>query len=134
MNHLHNNSILSDAQHGFRKSRSCETQRITLINDLAKSFNDASQSDAAFLDFSKNFDKVNHRKHCLKLEYFADLSTVTASPCVTRFRCLSHGLTVHLSFLTVLQILSRFFPELTVFLKNKHMQHIPMPLKNAFLA
>ena len=73
MNHLLNSSILSGAQHSFRKLRSCETQRITLINDLAKSFNDASQSDAAFLDFSKNSDKVNHRKHCLKFEYFADL-------------------------------------------------------------
>ena len=70
MNHLQSNDILSDAQHGFRKSRSCETQLITLINDLAKSLNDASQSDAALLDFSKAFDKVNHRKLCLKLEHY----------------------------------------------------------------
>ena len=47
MNHLDDNGILSDAQHGFRKSRSCETQLITLINDLAKSLNDASQLDTA---------------------------------------------------------------------------------------
>ena len=70
MKDLQSNDILSDAQHGFRKSRSCETQLITLINDLAKSLNDASQSDAALLDFSKAFDKVNHRKLCLKLEHY----------------------------------------------------------------
>ena len=68
MNYLCTNNILSDAQHGFRKSRSCETHLIMLVNDMAKSLNDVSQSDAALLDFSKVFDKVYHRKLCLKLE------------------------------------------------------------------
>ena len=38
----------------------------------------------------------------------ADLSAITVSTCVTRFHCLSHGLTVGSSFLTVLQIFSGF--------------------------
>ena len=62
MNYLCTNNILSDVQHGFRKSRSREAQLITLVNDLAKSPNDGGQLDAALLDFSKAFDKVNHRK------------------------------------------------------------------------
>ena len=62
MNYLCANNILSDAQHGFRKSRSCETQLITLAKDIAKPLNDGSQLDAAILDFSKTFKKVNHRK------------------------------------------------------------------------
>ena len=37
MKHLENNNILTDLQHGFRKHRSCETQLIKTINDLAKS-------------------------------------------------------------------------------------------------
>ena len=49
---------------------------------------------------------------CSKLD--ADLSTLTVSPCLTRFHCLSHGLTVGSSFLTVFQILSEFSLELTI--------------------
>ena len=73
------------------------------------------------------------------LQYFynpsskADVSTLTVSPCGKRFNCLSHSLTLASSFLTVLQILSGFFPKLLVLSKNKHRQHIPMLLKDAFL-
>ena len=52
MNYLCTNNIVSDVQHGFRKSRFCETQLITLVNDIAKSLNDGDQLDAALLDFS----------------------------------------------------------------------------------
>ena len=69
MNYLCTNNI-SDVQHGFRKSRSCKTQLITLVNDIAKSVNDGGQLDAVLLDFSKAFGKVNHRKLCLKLEHY----------------------------------------------------------------
>ena len=65
MNYLCTNNILSDVLHGFRKSVSCETQLIALVNDIAKSLNDGDQLDAALLDFSKAFDKVNHRKQAL---------------------------------------------------------------------
>ena len=58
MNYLCINTILSDVQHGFRNSRSCETQLITLGNDITKSLNDGGQLDAALLDFSKAFDKA----------------------------------------------------------------------------
>ena len=33
--HLETNCILSDAQHGFRKNQSCETQLIITVNELA---------------------------------------------------------------------------------------------------
>ena len=36
IHHLTDNNILSDAQHGFRKRRSCDTQLIITIDDLAK--------------------------------------------------------------------------------------------------
>ena len=70
MNYLCTNNILSDVQHGFRKSRSYETQLIMLVNDIAKSLDEGGQLDAVLLDFSKAFDKVNHRKLCLKLEHY----------------------------------------------------------------
>ena len=70
MNYLCTNNILSNVQHDFRKSRSCETHLTTLVNEIAKSPNDGGQLDTALLYFSKAFDKVNHRKLCLKLEHY----------------------------------------------------------------
>ena len=61
MSHLDRFKILNDAQHGFRKNRSCETQLITTLRDFSNSLNDKSQTDAIFLDFSKAFDKVDHQ-------------------------------------------------------------------------
>ena len=62
MDHLNSHNILTDVQHGFRKKRSCETQLVITINDLAKCLNEGQQMDSTLLDFSKAFDKVNHRK------------------------------------------------------------------------
>ena len=53
MGFLDTNQLLSDAQHGFRKARSCETQLITTIRDFANCLNKSSQVDAVLLDFSK---------------------------------------------------------------------------------
>jgi len=68
--HLENNSILCDAQHGFRKHRSCETQLIITIHDIASRLNAGEQIDVLFLDFSKAFDKVPHDRLIYKLHYY----------------------------------------------------------------
>ena len=70
MSHFDRANILSDSQHGFRKYRSCETQLIQTIHDIAKSVNDKEQIDSILLDFSKAFDKVGHRKLILKLKHY----------------------------------------------------------------
>lgn len=70
INHLERNNILSDQQHGFRKRRSCESQLITTIHDLASSLDQRQQVDAVLLDFSKAFDKVPHHRLALKLEHY----------------------------------------------------------------
>ena len=68
--HLEAPSILTDAQHGFRKRRSCETQLIITIQDLANTDDNKGQTDVKLLDFSKAFDSVPH--HCLlhKLDFY----------------------------------------------------------------
>ena len=64
--------------------------------------------------FSKpNLDVTKYTSKSIRQSERSDLSTLTVSPCVTRFHCLSHGLTVGSSFLTVLQILSGFSLKLT---------------------
>lgn len=68
--HLEVNLILTDAQHGFRKRRSCVTQLVMVVNDFAKSLNSSKQLDTILLDFSKAFDKVSHRKLLLKMDHY----------------------------------------------------------------
>ena len=58
---------MNDLQHGFREKRSCETQLIRLIEDLARNASVGKQTDIIFLDFSNVFDKVNRSKLLWKL-------------------------------------------------------------------
>ena len=70
MTHLENNNILHDAQHGFRKRRSCESQLIVTIQDLAYNIDSKGQTDVILLDFSKAFDKVPHKRLLYKLHHY----------------------------------------------------------------
>ena len=69
MTHLEANAILSDAQHGFRKGRSCETQLLLLLENLTKTL-DNRQVDLILTDFSKAFGKVPRQRLLLKLKNF----------------------------------------------------------------
>ena len=77
-NHLDLNGILTNAQHGFRKRRSCETQLLQTVDDLAKGLDDKSQTDMILLDFSKAFDKVPHQRLLLKVSHCGIAGTVLA--------------------------------------------------------
>ena len=68
--HLNNHNILTNAQHGFRQRRSCETQLLLTIEDLAKGLDDKSQIDLILLDYEKAFDKVSHRHLLLKADHY----------------------------------------------------------------
>ena len=70
ISHLERHNILADQQHGFRKRRSCESQLITTIHDLANGLNERKQIDAVLLDFSKAFDKVPHHRLSSKLHHY----------------------------------------------------------------
>ena len=68
--HLDNNRIVTDKLFGFRKGRSCDTQLLLTVHDLAQGLRDQQQIDAVLLDFSKAFDKVPHRRLLLKLKHY----------------------------------------------------------------
>ena len=56
MEHVQHNNILIDNQHGFRSGHSCQTQLISLVEDLSYAMDSGFQTDVILLDFSKVFD------------------------------------------------------------------------------
>jgi hypothetical protein len=70
LNHLENNSLLYDLQHGFRHSRSCETQLLSFVQELAANSDKNIQTDLIIMDFAKAFDKVPHQRLLYKLEFY----------------------------------------------------------------
>ena len=70
MSYLENNNILYDLQHGFRPSRSCETQLISFLQHVSQSNNQNIQTDVVIMDFAKAFDKVPHQHLLYKLKYY----------------------------------------------------------------
>ena len=70
VSHMDKYNLLHDLQHGFRSKRSCETQLVTLIEDLMRNSRAGNQTDLVLLDFSKAFDRVSHQKLLLKLHRY----------------------------------------------------------------
>ena len=70
MRHLEKYKVLNDEQHGFRRGRSCETQLVLSVNDLAKVLDRQSQADVVIMDHSKTFDLVRYQRLLSKLCHF----------------------------------------------------------------
>ena len=71
MEHLQTNNILYHLQHGLRNKRSCETQLLEFINDVAINMESGLQTDLCTLDFAtKAFDKVGHKRLLEKLTWY----------------------------------------------------------------
>ena len=70
LKHLENHDILTDCQHGFRARRSCETQLLTLAQELLAGLDKKHQHDLIILDFSKAFDRVPHQRLMRKLYHY----------------------------------------------------------------
>jgi len=70
MNHLNQNSILIENQHGFRIDHSCITQLLTLTEDISFALDHQKQIDVILLDFSKVFDTVPHQQLLTKLRHY----------------------------------------------------------------
>ena len=67
-------NLINSAQHGFLLGRSCDTNLITLTDDIASSLHNDTGIDIIYFDFSKAFDTVNHDlllyklKNCYKID------------------------------------------------------------------
>ena len=78
MQHLDEHGILSDAQHGFRKRRSSETQLLLTLQDLSAALDNSEQIDAILLDFSTAFDKVPYEHLGVKLCHYGIRGNILA--------------------------------------------------------
>ena len=66
--YLHVSEMLYFHQHAFRKQRSCLTELLQFVHKVAKSLDDGIQTDIIYLDMTKAFDKVPHKKLLYRLE------------------------------------------------------------------
>lgn len=57
----HFKPLISEKQHGFLKNKSTISNLLVYKDFLCKSFAAGGQTDSVYTDFSKAFDKVNHR-------------------------------------------------------------------------
>ena len=69
MDFFETHNILSSKQHAFRKSHSCDTQLVSVVEDWASSLDSQKQVDVFILDFEKAFDTVPHE--LLKTKLFS---------------------------------------------------------------
>ena len=68
VNHMNDNNLYTEQQHGFRKHRSCMTQLLEVMEDLTQMLDDRHDIDIVYLDFRKAFDTVPHKRLICKLK------------------------------------------------------------------
>ena len=66
--HIENNDLIRDSQHGFCRGRSTQTNLVEFLNVTTKWHDEGKCYDVFYLDFSKAFDVVCHKRLLVKLE------------------------------------------------------------------
>ena len=64
------NKLLSTEQHGFTSGRSCMTNLLVTLEDITKNLEEGLGVDVIYLDYSKAFDTVPHRRLISKLRAY----------------------------------------------------------------
>ncbi|BHF66445.1 hypothetical protein SprV_0200946200 [Sparganum proliferum] len=67
MQFLEQNHLLSDPQHGFRKSRSCVTNLLYCLKHWTRAVDRGDMVHVIYIDFKKAFDSVPHHRLLYKL-------------------------------------------------------------------
>ena len=62
VDHLTKHSLIKPTQFGFMKKKSCLLNLLTYLENLTSLVDSGEQVDVVYLDFSKAFDKVPHRR------------------------------------------------------------------------
>jgi hypothetical protein len=67
VDHLEDNNLLGNSQHGFRRKRSCLTNLLEFFHHMIAVYDNSRAIDVIYLDFKKAFDKVPHKRLLSKL-------------------------------------------------------------------
>ena len=65
--HLSSNSLIRSSQHGFTAGRSCLTNLLEYMEELSRLVDEGLPVNMLYLDFSKAFNLVPHRRLLVKL-------------------------------------------------------------------
>ncbi|KAF2364248.1 Reverse transcriptase domain [Trinorchestia longiramus] len=66
--HLNDQNLINDTQHGFREKRSCLTNLLDFFEEVNRIYDRTKAADLVYLDFQKAFDKVPHERLMAKME------------------------------------------------------------------
>ena len=70
LDHMYANQLVAKQQHGFVRSKACNTNLLESMDAITSSLAYKRWVDVIFLDFAKAFDKVPHRRLLCKLEAY----------------------------------------------------------------
>ena len=68
LNHMTENQLICEEQHGFTPGRSCSTQLLDTLDFWTNVLDEGGNLDAVYMDFKKAFDSVPHRRLLSKIE------------------------------------------------------------------
>ena len=68
--HLNENNLINEAQHGFREGRSCLTNLLETLEAWTQIIEEGDGIDVAYLDFRKAFDLVSHKHLLFKMSRY----------------------------------------------------------------
>ena len=68
IDHMKKNNLIESSQHGFLTGRSCELNLLTYLNEVHKELDKGRQVEVVFMDLSKAFDTIPHKRLINKLK------------------------------------------------------------------
>ena len=70
VDHMNINNLFCIEQHGFIKGKSCVTQLLEFMEEITEAIDQGHEIDAIYLDYSKAFDKVPHKRLLTKISEY----------------------------------------------------------------